>query len=129
MLFMLAGSIVQHSFKLKNTGNVALRGFQVQVAGIDPVTCIPALGASLAVGDTLTCGGPHLIDQDEVEAGNSSLVVVIAASNVVAADGSTLSLAADLAVVQLQTVPSFTLLFKEGSCVKPTKAGAYGIKL
>lgn len=121
---MLAGSVVNHRFVVRNAGNVVLRGSQLVTVGLQSVSCTPPCGTSLAVGVELVCQAAHVVTQDEVEAGVSHVSATFTADNVPSEGAAgTYSKAIGLAPVQLYAVPSLTLALNTANCTSPTAAG------
>jgi hypothetical protein len=76
------GTVVNHTFFLKNAGNVALIGAVLSTPLTD-FSCSPSVPDTWAVGQVLSCSGLHTILQSEVEAGVSALSpVVVEATNI-----------------------------------------------
>jgi hypothetical protein len=122
-----AGAFVQHSFTIKSSGNVALRGLAVQAPSLSGITCAPPLTADLAVDSNTTCQGVHEVTQDEVETGVSQLSVVVNTVNLVpitrsVSGASSYNKQFQLAPVDLATVPSLSLTFEPTCNVAPSKA-------
>ena len=63
-----AGDVINYSFVLTNIGNVTINGPFTVSDPLAPATC-PALPASLAPGDSVTCTGSHTATQFNVDAG------------------------------------------------------------
>lgn len=121
---VLAGSVVNHSFLVKNAGNVALRGSQLVTVGLQSVSCTPPFSTSLAVGAELFCEAAHVVTQDEVEAGVSHVSATFTASNMPFEETTgTYSKVISLDPVQLYAVPSLRLALHTASCTTPTAAG------
>jgi uncharacterized repeat protein (TIGR01451 family) len=66
--FSAAGTVITYSFKVSNTGNVALSSVVVTdpLAGLSPITC-PA--TSLAVGASMTCTAKYTTTSADVSRG------------------------------------------------------------
>ncbi|MGJ7540819.1 DUF7507 domain-containing protein [Brevibacterium luteolum] len=64
-----AGTDVEYTFTIENTGETTLRNVTLEDNRLDaPATCDPDT-TTLAPGETLTCTGTHALTQEEVDAG------------------------------------------------------------
>jgi hypothetical protein len=114
--------MVEHTFTLRSSGNVALRGLAVQAPSLSGIACTPPLTVALDANSTITCHGVHEMTQDEVEAGVSQLSAGITAANLVPATGSSYSKEFLLRQVDLEGVASFSLAFASTCNAAPSKA-------
>ena len=62
-----AGSTIDYTFLVTNTGNVTITGIVVNDAQLDAAAVCPV--TTLAPGASTTCTGTHTITQAEVDAG------------------------------------------------------------
>ena len=62
-----AGSTIDYTFLVTNTGNVTITGVAVDDAQLDAAAVCPV--TTLAPGASTTCTGTHTITQAEVDAG------------------------------------------------------------
>lgn len=114
---------MQHTFTIKNSGNVALRNLALQASGLSDVTCTLTLPSTLTVNANIVCEGVHKVSQDEVESGASQLSVMFSSDNIVPASGSAFGRVLQLEAVELTTVASLSLTFTAvSSCTAPPKA-------
>lgn len=117
-----AGTIVEHSFTIRSSGNVALRGLAIAAPSLPTITCQPPLTVALDANSTTTCRGVHEVTQDEVEAGVSQLSAVVTAANLVPATGVSYSKEFSLRQVDVEGVASFSLVFESTCNAAPSKA-------
>ena len=71
---VVTGDTVTYSFAGLNDGNVTLSNVNVTdpMAGLGPITCVPAQGSNLAPGDTINCSAAYTVTQANVDAGSFS---------------------------------------------------------
>jgi uncharacterized repeat protein (TIGR01451 family) len=71
---VVAGDSVHYTMTAANTGTVTLHGVSVSdpMAGLSPITCTPSAPATLAPGDTVSCGADYTVTQADVDAGSFS---------------------------------------------------------
>lgn len=129
LLIAYAGDTVSYAFVVNNTGNVKLRKLQLTVpelhgsGSLGSITCEDAststswaAGGSVPAGSSLMCTGAYTYQQDDIELGNTSAVVSIAAKNLAE------QIQGVLPVIEVPNKPSLSLELVP-SCSKPTRAG------
>ena len=62
-----AGDIINYSMVVTNTGNQTLTNVQVSDPLVGTLDCTPALGSSLAPGETMTCTGSYTVLQSDID--------------------------------------------------------------
>ena len=76
---MVAGDVVTYTFVGTNTGNVTMTNALVfdPMAGLSPITCIPAQLSTLAPAATIGCSATYTVTQADVDAGSISNTATI----------------------------------------------------
>ncbi len=114
-----AGSTIDYSFIVKNSGTVPLTGVAVSDAKVGSVSC-PA--STLAAGATLTCTASYTITQADVEAGSVSNTATVTGTPPTTM-GLNAATASDTAVSTITRTPAITL-DKRASMPSGTSVGA-----
>ena len=70
-------AVITYSITATNTGNTTLNDVTVTDADVDGLTCVPANGATLAPGSSITCSGTHTINQSDLNAGSYANIACV----------------------------------------------------
>ena len=101
------GDTLTYQFVATNDGNVTLNNVSVvdPLAGLSPLSCVPAAGSSLAPSAAMTCSATYVVTQPDVDAGS---IDNTASADGTSAGGTTVSDTATESVSTAQN-PSITL--------------------
>lgn len=101
------GQLVTYTFVVTNTGNIDLANVRVtdSLGGVSALSCSPALGSSLPVGQTMTCTATRATTQADLTAGT---VRNTASATAVDSKGNTLTQTASTTVTGVQQ-PALTV--------------------
>lgn len=124
-----SGDQVTYSFTLVNTGNVKLRGLQMEVdqvynsALLTSLLCVDTnstepwlTGGNLTVGQEVRCNTSYIFDQNSIESGDVTAALVSQAANLP-------STTTKFDKVLVPNTPAATLLVDAAECTSPNKAG------